>query len=176
LKKFWKIFLVIFIVVMIFFPFIAPALAAWASGAGLTTLATLITSLGSLPWFVTAAAGIGLAWLADSGTTKEIIQGASDAASAVADGVGQAAGSVVDNVGDVVNHATSALLSNPLVLGLGALAIYWFFFKDDTKDTYVGRISDQKKDEPKKVSRDDVTDVTAREDDRGSLYYRESAA
>lgn len=175
MKKFWKIFLVIFIVVMIFFPFIAPALATWASGAGLTTLAGLITSLGSLPWFVTAAAGIGLAWLADSSTTKEIIQGASDAASAVADGVGQAAGSVVDNVGDVVNHATSALLSNPLILGLGALAIYWFFFKDDTEKTQVGRIIDQK-DEKKRVKGDDVTDVTAREDQRGSLYYRESTA
>lgn len=116
--RLWKFLLVIFIVVMIFFPVLAPAIASWLSTAGFTGLAGVVTAIGTLPWWATAAAGLGLAYALDPSTTTSII---SDA--------GKLAGSVVGAVGSAVGAGVSALSSSILPLLLGGVAIFFLLSK-----------------------------------------------
>lgn len=121
-KKLWKIFLVLFIVVLVLLPYLAPSMATWLLGAGFPTLAGAVTALGTLPFWASAALGIGLAYLVDSETTTEILN---DAATAV--------GVVGAAVGSAVGSAATGLFSGiwPIVLGAGAL---WFVLSRRNKD------------------------------------------
>lgn len=122
LKNFWKIFLVVAIIVIAFtFPAIVTAIATWAQGVGFAgAVASTTAVLAALPVWAGAVVGLGLAYLIDPETTSEVIGQ-----------VGTAAGSVVAAVGSAVSSGLSSVWG---LLAAGGLA-YYFFFMDKKKET-----------------------------------------
>lgn len=120
LKNFWKIFLVVAIIVIAFtFPAIVTSIATWAEGVGFAgALTSTKLVLAALPVWAGAVVGLGLAYLIDPETTSEVIGQ-----------VGTAAGSVVAAVGSAVSSGLSSVWG---LLAAGGLA-YYFFFMDDKK-------------------------------------------
>lgn len=122
-KKFWKIILVIFIIICIFFVPIAAALGPWLVANGWPLLgAFLQTAAATMPWWAGAAVGLGLAYTVDPDTTTEIIEDLGKVAGTVGGAV----------VGAVTSTVGAALGSTPvLLLGLGILAFYLFRSRSD---------------------------------------------
>lgn len=112
LKKLWKLFLVIAIVLfVVYFPAIVSTIGEWLTSAGFLSSASTIAGLANIPWWGAAAIGVGLAYLVDPGTVTEVVKSAGALASTVADTAASTVGSVATSV-----------LSNlwPILLGVGA--------------------------------------------------------
>lgn len=125
-KKLWKLILVILIIIIaIYFPailaFIGEALAA-AFPMMAPTIAAILPGLAAIPWWVGAAAGVGLAYLVDPSTTKEIIGDA-----------GEVVGEVGKAVGGVVGDTAGALVKKlaPVLIAAGAAWLIFFRKKKD---------------------------------------------
>lgn len=130
MKKIWKLLLVVLIVIIAFyFPVILATMAQWMASVGFAIPAGFVASLATIPWWVGAVVGVGLAYLIDPDTTKEII---SDA------------GEIVKEVGSVVADATSSVvgsfLSSPLGLVAAGFGLFWLFGRreDDDKQMIQG--------------------------------------
>lgn len=123
-KKLWKIILVIFIVICIFFVPIAASLGPWLVTNGWPLLgAFLKTAAATMPWWAGAAVGLGLAYTIDPDTTTEIIKDLGEVAGTVGGAV----------VGAVTSTIGAAVGSTPLLLiGLGILAFWWL--RSDSDD------------------------------------------
>jgi len=124
-KSIWKILLVIIIIIVaIYFPFIIVAIGDWLTSVGLLTVsdATLAAFAATIPWWVGAAVGVGLAYVIDPSTTGQLITD-----------VGNVASTVGGVVGSVLGSTASALLSGllPILIGVGAV---WLFAKSRHKD------------------------------------------
>lgn len=105
--------ILLIVVAIMFIPAVAGALGALFPG----TLIAGVVGAGS--WWV-AGLAIVAAYMVSPETVSKIVESA-----------GEIAEIVVDEVVDVGGNTISAILSNPLVLGAGALALY-FIFGDDS--------------------------------------------
>lgn len=120
LKNFWKIFLVVMVIVIAFtFPAIVTSIATWAQGAGFAGAVAATTSvLAALPVWAGAVVGLGLAYLLDPETTSEVIGD-----------VGKAAGNVAAAVGSAVAGGLSSIWG---LLAAGGLA-WWLWTSGSEK-------------------------------------------
>lgn len=115
MKKLWKLFLGIALVLfVIYFPAIVSSIGSWLTSSGFLTAGTTIAGLAGIPWWGAAAIGVGLAYLVDPATTTELI---SD--------IGSLAGDVAQVAAEVVGDVAGSVLSNlwPLLLGIGAFLL-----------------------------------------------------
>lgn len=115
-KKLWKILLVIFIIICIFFVPLAATLGPWLVTNGWPLLgAFLETAAATMPWWAGAAVGLGLAYTIDPETTTEIISDLGELAGTV--------GSAI--VGAAATTAGALFGSTPLLLIGGGLLVFW---------------------------------------------------
>lgn len=134
-KKLWKILIVIFIIICIFFPYIYVALAS-AVASWSPLLATAITGIGNaiaagqIGAWVTGAVGLGLAYILDPDTTTEVIQA-----------VGNVAAKVVDTAVGVAANAASSVTGKLLPWILGGVALFFVVKKagDSSKSRDTGQ-------------------------------------
>lgn len=128
MKKIFKILLILFILVMIFMPYLAPALSSLLAGWGLPSLATIVAGMAGIsPWLMGAAA-IGLSYLVAPTLTTEVLTDFGKGIATVASVAGETIGSVI---GGVASGLSGVIV--PLALIVGG----WFLF---------GRKSDADKD------------------------------
>lgn len=120
-KRLWKLILIIIIIIIaIYFPAILLMLSEFVVTLGGPALgAAMAATIASIPWWVGAMVGVGLAYVIDPGTTKEL-----------AKDVGDAAGAIGGAVGDIVGKTASSFLSGagPIVLAIGAA---WLLLRKD---------------------------------------------
>lgn len=117
-----KILPLIIIVAIVF----APALAAWFSTIGWTTmgsaLAAIGTTLAPIGFWGSLAVAVGISAIVSPKATSEVIGAVADAAGDIISGVGSA-------VGDGIGGLVGSLFSSPVVLiGCGVLA--WYLLSD----------------------------------------------
>lgn len=146
-KIFGKFFIILLILVVIWF---APYLAGFFAGIGAPAFVVGVFETIALatPYLVSAvtwlweggASLVSSAWSAfkgmETGTQASILLGA--AALIAPEETAAVISDVVSVVGDLAVAGTGAVLSglasNPVILGLGLFAAYWFFFRDSEPD------------------------------------------
>lgn len=123
-KKLWKLILVIIIIIIaIYFPVILLYVGEALASAGFAGMAAAtIAFAATVPWWVGAVVGLGLAYIVDPDTTSEIIAN-----------VGEVVGDVTGAIGGVAGDALTAFLSKVWPLALGGLAA-WYILRDPKPD------------------------------------------
>lgn len=140
LKKVWDflrpLLAVVAIVFAIFYPVIIPWLqtafpAFWAAvGSFLpSTGIWASTTLEAILW--RGAVGLGIGFLFDSETAGSVVSSVADAVGKVAESAATIGGAVV---GGVVGGTVGAILDNPWALAALGVGIWYFFFRDGSKD------------------------------------------
>lgn len=128
-KTILKIIAIVLIIIAIIYLIAAViaslAVSGTASGLGVLMLGATTLTATQLVWLALGA--LVLAAIADPKTTSKVI-------SKVADGVGTVVTSLGSAAGSLIGAGLKGLLSNPIVLGVGAVLLY-LMLKGDGNDS-----------------------------------------